>query len=75
MADKLPLEKFVETVADQWLTAVQTVEAKHPDWQIGAATLTARVAFVLEKGKVLIDLDEPERLLTELPIPLRRKDG
>ena len=74
MADRIALSKFVETVADEWLVAVAAVETKHPDWQVGASEIVARVAFVLEKGKVLIDLDEPERLLTEVRIPLRRKD-
>jgi hypothetical protein len=72
--DKLPLSQFVAAVAGQWAEAAATVEAKHPGWEVGAVTITARVAFVLEKGAVLVDLDEPDRLLTELPIPLRRKD-
>ncbi|HEU4751928.1 MAG TPA: hypothetical protein VFU47_02390 [Armatimonadota bacterium] len=72
-ADKLPLRDFVGQVADQWAAAAEAIERQHPDWEIGAVTITARVAFVLEKGQVLVDLDEPDRLLTELPIPLRRK--
>jgi hypothetical protein len=74
MADKLPLSQFVEQVAGQWFSAVEQVEQAHPGWEVGSATITARVAFVLDKGVVNVDLDEPERLLTELPIPLRRKE-
>ena len=77
--DKLPLREFVESVADQFLTAVEAVEARHPGWEVGALTLTARVALkpVREGASTVIyvDVDEPERLLSELPIPLRRRAG
>jgi hypothetical protein len=72
--DKLSLGAFVQQVADEWAAAVETVEAKHPTWQIGQAEIVARVAFRVEGGKPTLDFDEPERFLSELRIPLRRKE-
>ena len=79
VADKIPLQRFVETVAGEWLSAVEAVEQQHPGWEVGASEIVARVAFVLEKkpgggeSVLLLDLDEPSRLLSELRIPIRRK--
>jgi hypothetical protein len=77
MTDKLPLKDFIESVADQFLSAIEAVEARHPEWECGAATLTARVALkpVQQNGETVIyaDVDEPDRLLSEVPIPLRRR--
>jgi hypothetical protein len=78
-SDKLPLHQFIESVAGQFLQAVEAVEKAHPGWEFGAATLTARVALKpgMENGQTVIyaDVDEPDRLMSEVPIPLRRRSG
>lgn len=75
-SDKLPLSEFVEAVASQVAAGVKRFEAAHPEWEVGALSIEARVGFKIEPGPpavVWVDLDEPERLLTLLPIPVRRK--
>lgn len=72
--DRLSLQQFVEQVSTQFLDAAAAIEQAHPDWRIGAVEITARVAFKQGPvGQVLVDLDEPDRLMSELHIPLQRK--
>lgn len=76
--DKMPLREFVESVAGQLLIALESVEARHPSWEVGALTVVAKGALkpVTQGGAtaVWIDVDEPAHTaISEIPIPLRRR--
>jgi hypothetical protein len=77
-SDKLPLDQFVALVGKQWAAGVEQVERERPGWEVGATEIVARAALLPVKTnggewRVFVDLDEPERKLSDIRIPLRRK--
>ena len=75
--DKLPLDQFVAAVASAVASGVRQFETAHPEWEVGALGVEAKVGFKVERkggvSVIWVDLDEPARLQTVLPIPVRRK--
>lgn len=77
-ADKMPLKEYLHGIADQVLTAVALVEARHPEWEVGTIELGIRcVLKPVRQGadlQVYADIDEPAlAAVSEIPLRLRRR--
>ena len=76
--DRISLEELVFQLADQYISAAKRLEDKHPGWALEDCELLARAAIKLEKKGdktlVTLDLSEPERVMSDLRIPLRRME-
>ena len=74
MADRIALDALITQVAAAWIKAAEAVETGHPSWQVASAELRIRAALTVQSnGSIIADLDEPERLMHEFPIPLIRR--
>ena len=74
MADRIELDALITQVAAAWIKAAEAVELAHPQWHMASAELRIRAALTVQAdGSIIADLDEPERLMHEFPIPLIRR--
>lgn len=76
----MPLQPYLEDIAGQVLGAMASIEAKYPDWEFGATSITVRAVLkpVKEGNKTTVyaDIDEGSNVqVSEIPLHLRRKDA
>lgn len=74
------LSEFLLAVQRAVREGVRRFEDESPGWKSGLAEVELRVGYRMERERdgaplrVLVDLDEPERLLNGLRIPVGREE-
>lgn len=83
LSDKAPLDGYLAAVKEQVLAAIAAFEGAHPDWEVGACSLTLRCALRPELAAdgrtvraVWADMDvSRSQLVSEIEIPFRRGES
>lgn len=74
-----PLDLYVQAIADSLIGAFDAIEKRHPEWEVGAFTLSVKAVLRPETlpdktVRIWADIDEGSAAqVSEIPIPVRRK--